>query len=651
MDVNPVLIKEWRQASHLLQGLTVTLLLALLLASSLCLELMNHEELWTIEHSPSLLLATLVGLIITGGLLAVTLDIHTRTRDEWRPSVRDLIFTTSLTPRRMVVGKFLACLSLNGFVLSLAVPHLLLATRCQGVHKFHCVTHGEILQGMATLCLLALLIQGAAVAASVVDLPRPVMLLAGGYLFAFIGWRPLSLLIFFTPDLFISLQLFLAGHVLLVWLVASFGLLAPAAARRSRRLFLGVPLVIGLAINDLEFYDSCPASLQKMLLPIMVLAAFGYLGTLALLGWIYWRRRMPEASASQENSDRWTARCKYWLEHLAMKTAAPPAIQPEPSWKSGTAESRSAAPAEPLLVGETPWLPRLDRPPASSAEGPPLPTWGDFREGNPVFIKVARSLVRQKFFILLPAVAIVFMLASVALYQIFTYMLADEWPLYHFFFRTFLMLSLMLFWSMSYEIVYRTLEEWSGKDAATDPIRLSPLGGYRILAWLLLIGLLAMPLPWLATIPNLWFAGLLKGWSPDFWPSIAVLALAAFAIYLWTLAVAFWDASRLFKTFFSFILFCGLFPRTTLLARILEWDHAGYVVLLLGYAVLFAGMAASALVTPWRRRWWPPLLHFIAGAALLGWRGHLNGSEFAAGLQIAVFAAAYLQLLLGHRWR
>ena len=42
MDVNPVLIKEWRQASHLLQGLTVILLLALLLASSLCLELMNH---------------------------------------------------------------------------------------------------------------------------------------------------------------------------------------------------------------------------------------------------------------------------------------------------------------------------------------------------------------------------------------------------------------------------------------------------------------------------------------------------------------------------------------------------------------------------------------------------------------------------------
>lgn len=639
MDVNPVLIKEWRQVSRsrFMQGLTIVVLLMLLLASTFNLVAIADDQVWAIAFSPGLLLARMIWLIISVGILAITLDIYVRTSHEWRPAARDLVFTTSLSPARMLTGKFLACLSLNGFVLSLAVPFLLVATRCNRDTLVHGVSLGEILQGMMTVCLLGLFIQGAAVAAAVVDLPRPAALLAGGYLFAFIGWRP----IFLRPEQLASLQLFLAGHALLFWIVASFGLLSPVAARHSSRLLWGIPIVLGLAYNDWGFYKSFPPNLQNLLSQVVVLAAAGYLVTLGLLAWVYWRRATGQ-HLPPETPGGWVLQTERWLMRLARQK------EPVPTASPSLAPAVSV-PEPPLPVdrrpSEIPWLPKTDRSkPADAASHPPMGAWGDSCEVNPVFIKVMRSLIRQKFFILLPAIVVGFVLATTLLHLVFKHTLVDEWPMYHFFFRTFLLLSLMLFWSMSYEIVHRTLEEWSGKDAATDPIRLSPLGGYRILAGLLLIGLLAMPPTWLATIPSLWFSGLLEGWDPYFWSSIEVLGLAAIAIYLWTLAVSFWDASRLFKTLFSLILFAMICPRALWLAPSLRWDFAGY-------AMMFAGMAAAGLTTPWRRPWWPPLLHFIMGSVFLGIRGDQQEARLAAAIQIAVFAAAYLQLQKHRRHR
>jgi hypothetical protein len=641
MDVNPVWIKEWRQVcrSRFVQGLAIAMLLGQWLAMVSCLLAMEKGYAWTTELSPGLLLARMIWLIMVGAISAIALDLYGRTSHEWRPAARDLVFTTSLKPRRMLAGKFLTSLTFNGFVLSLALPFLLISAWFQGVNRLSSIALGEIGQSMVLLGLLGLFIQGAAVAAAIANLPRPVTLLAGGYLFAFIGWRP----IFLRPEQLPSLQLFLVGHVLLVWLVASFALLSPAAARRSRRLLWGIPIVIALAGNDWYFYNTFPPALQTLLSQVVILAAAGYLATLALLGWIYWRRRGSPIFASDNLAD-WINQLKNRPGPMPPAAETPPAAEPPEPLPPIVAAPRSPDEAGAGSGESPPWLPRFDRPKTDFPAPPILPAWGETSEANPVFIKVMRSLIRQNFFVLLPLIVFGFVLATMLLQQVFMHTLVGAWPMYDLFFRTFLLLNLMLFWSMSYEIVHRALEEWGGEAAATDPIRLAPLGGYRILGGLLQIGLLTMPLPWLASVPNLWSSGLLKGWDPWFWPAIGILALAAVAIYLWTLAVSFWSASRSFKGLFSLVLFFAICPRSLWLAPSLGWDFTAY-------AVLFAGMAAASLTTPWRRHWLPLVLHFLVGATLLAGRGVLDHAEISAAFQVVAFAAAYLHLWLEHRRR
>ena len=155
-ELNPVLVKEMRQAVRSLLLLTVfcLLLAGLTLGSFLYLGL---EVAMTRAASGMKQMAGPIYLALVSGGLQVALllgGIATffRAKQEREPGRADLLYITTLSPGRIVRGKWSASLAFAGTMVSLGLPFMVIAYFLRGV------SFGDIALAFATLAGTALFV-------------------------------------------------------------------------------------------------------------------------------------------------------------------------------------------------------------------------------------------------------------------------------------------------------------------------------------------------------------------------------------------------------------------------------------------------------------------------------------------------------------
>jgi hypothetical protein len=131
--VNPIVVKELRQAS---QSRFVTVMLMILLSIQLValgIYLLFSGEVTTSFDAGRPVFMILLGVVFGAGMLFVPLYSAVRLAAERSDAQVDLLFITTIKPRRIITGKLAAATAINALIFSACLPFMTLTYFLRGI--------------------------------------------------------------------------------------------------------------------------------------------------------------------------------------------------------------------------------------------------------------------------------------------------------------------------------------------------------------------------------------------------------------------------------------------------------------------------------------------------------------------------------------